>query len=92
VNALNIKKNGLASDEEINAINERVEKAIAESVKFSEESPWPNDDEVLKDVYVDQNYPFIVDHFRKSILGKYIACLWTAVASGAIMKMTRSWE
>ncbi len=57
----NIKKNGLASDEEINAINERVEKAVAESVKFAEESPWPNDDEVLKDVYVDQNYPFIVD-------------------------------
>ena len=22
---------------------------------------WPNDDEVYKDVYVDQNYPFIVD-------------------------------
>jgi pyruvate dehydrogenase E1 component alpha subunit len=57
----NIKKNGLASDEEINAINERVETAVAESVKFAEESPWPNDDEVLKDVYVDQNYPFIVD-------------------------------
>jgi len=63
INALldNIKKNGLANDEELNVINERVEKAVAESVKFAEESPWPNDDEVLKDVYVDQNYPFIVD-------------------------------
>jgi len=57
----NIKKDGQGTDEEINAINERVEKAVAESVKFAEESPWPNDDEVLKDVYVDQNYPFIVD-------------------------------
>ncbi|MDQ3682275.1 MAG: thiamine pyrophosphate-dependent enzyme, partial [Bacteroidota bacterium] len=57
----NIKKDGHGTDEEINAINERVEKAVAESVKFAEESPWPNDDEVLKDVYVDQNYPFIVD-------------------------------
>lgn len=56
-----IKKNGFATDEEINAINERVEKAVAESVKFAEESPWPNDDEVLKDVYMDQHYPFIVD-------------------------------
>lgn len=56
-----IKENKLASEEELNAINERVQKAVEESVKFAEESPWPADDEVLKDVYVDKNYPFIVD-------------------------------
>lgn len=56
-----IKENKIASEEEINAINERVDKAVEECVKFAEESPWPNDDEVLKDVYVDKNYPFIVD-------------------------------
>ncbi|MBS1654721.1 MAG: pyruvate dehydrogenase (acetyl-transferring) E1 component subunit alpha, partial [Bacteroidetes bacterium] len=56
-----ILDNKLATQEEIDAINARVEAAVAESVKFAEESPWPNDDEVLKDVYVDQNYPFIVD-------------------------------
>jgi pyruvate dehydrogenase E1 component alpha subunit len=53
--------NKLATEEEINQINERVNKAVEESVKFAEESPWPSDDEVLKDVYVDQNYPFITD-------------------------------
>jgi len=56
-----IKENNIASEEEINNINERVDKAVEECVKFAEESPWPNDDEVLKDVYVDKNYPFIVD-------------------------------
>jgi pyruvate dehydrogenase E1 component alpha subunit len=56
-----MKENKLASEEEINAINERVDKAVEECVKFAEESPWPNDDEVLKDVYVDKNYPFIID-------------------------------
>jgi pyruvate dehydrogenase E1 component alpha subunit len=56
-----IKENKIVPDEEINAINERVDKAVEECVKFAEESPWPNDDEVLKDVYVDTNYPFIVD-------------------------------
>ena len=56
-----IRENKIVPDEEINAINERVDKAVEESVKFAEESPWPNDDEVLKDVYVDTNYPFIVD-------------------------------
>jgi pyruvate dehydrogenase E1 component alpha subunit len=57
----NIKSNGFASEEEIAAINKRVEEAVTESVKFAEESPWPSDDEVLKDVYMDKNYPFIVD-------------------------------
>ena len=56
-----IKDNNFASEEEINSINKRVDEAVAESVRFAEESPWPNDDEVLKDVYVDKNYPFIID-------------------------------
>jgi pyruvate dehydrogenase E1 component alpha subunit len=56
-----MKQNGFASDEEIETINKRVDQAVEESVKFAEESPWPNDDEVLKDVYVDQNYPFITE-------------------------------
>ena len=56
-----IYENKYATEEEIKAIDERVQKAVNESVKFAEESPWPNDDEVLKDVYVDKNYPFIVD-------------------------------
>jgi pyruvate dehydrogenase E1 component alpha subunit len=51
----------LATQEEIDAINARVDAIVTESVKFAEESPWPDDSEVLKDVYVDQNYPFIVD-------------------------------
>jgi pyruvate dehydrogenase E1 component alpha subunit len=56
-----IYEHKLATEEEIKAINERVEAAVEESVKFAEESPWPDDNEVLKDIYVDQNYPFITD-------------------------------
>src|SRR5687767_6770278 len=56
-----IKEKGLVSEDEINAINHRVEEAVAESVRFAEESPWPNDDEVLKDIYVDKDYPYITD-------------------------------
>ena len=56
-----IKTNNFATQEEIDAINKRVNDQVAESVKFSEDSPWPPDDELLKDVYVDKNYPFIVD-------------------------------
>jgi pyruvate dehydrogenase E1 component alpha subunit len=56
-----ILENNFATKEEIDIINKRVDSIVDDSVKFAEESPWPDDSEVLKDVYVDQNYPFIVD-------------------------------
>ncbi len=56
-----IREKHYAAEEEIDAINRRVNDQVEEAVKFAEESPFPNDDEVLKDVYVDKNYPFIVD-------------------------------
>ncbi len=56
-----ILANGLGTQTDIDAINTRVDAIVTESVKFAEESPFPNDDEVLKDVYMDANYPFIVD-------------------------------
>jgi pyruvate dehydrogenase E1 component alpha subunit len=56
-----IYENKFASEDQIKNIDARVETTIAESVKFAEESPFPDDSEVLKDVYVDPNYPFIVD-------------------------------
>ena len=49
------------TEADIEVINERVRLEVEESVKFAEESPWPSDDELLKDVYVQQDYPFIMD-------------------------------
>lgn len=49
------------TEEEIEVINERVKAEVEESVQFAEESPWPSDDELLKDVYMQEDYPFIVD-------------------------------
>jgi len=46
---------------DIEAINERVKNQVQESVDFAEGSPWPSDDELLKDIYVQQDYPFITD-------------------------------
>jgi pyruvate dehydrogenase E1 component alpha subunit len=51
----------MASEKELTAIDKRVDDMVNASVKFAEESPWPDDSEVLKDIYMDQNYPFIVD-------------------------------
>jgi pyruvate dehydrogenase E1 component alpha subunit len=56
-----IKEKKFATEEQLSTINKEINDIVEESVRFAEESPWPNDDEVLKDIYVDQNYPFIVD-------------------------------
>ncbi|HMF71038.1 MAG TPA: thiamine pyrophosphate-dependent enzyme, partial [Flavitalea sp.] len=50
-----------ATEKEIAVIDKRVEDAVNQSVKFAEESPWPNDDEVHKDIYKQPDYPFILD-------------------------------
>ena len=49
------------SEADIEVINDRVKKEVEESVAFAEESPWPDDNELLKDVYIQEDYPFIVD-------------------------------
>jgi len=46
---------------EIEVIDERVKAEVEECVRFSEESPWPSNDELLKDVYIQEDYPFVVD-------------------------------
>ena len=56
-----ILENEFATQAELDAIDAKINAIVEESVKFAEESPWPNDDELLKDVYVDANYQFIVD-------------------------------
>ncbi len=49
------------SEADITAIQDRVKKEVEDSVTFSEESPWPDESELLKDVYIQEDYPFIHD-------------------------------
>ncbi len=56
-----ILQNKFATQADLDAIDYKINTLVEESVKFAEESPWPSDDEVLKDVYIDSNYEFIVD-------------------------------
>ena len=56
-----IVENKFATEEELKAIDDKISLIVEASVKFAEESPWPDDSELLKDVYIDSSYPFIVD-------------------------------
>ncbi len=52
---------GIATEEDLTAIEAKIKQQVEEAVKFSEESPWPDASEIFKDVYVQEDYPFIMD-------------------------------
>lgn len=54
-----ILENGVATQEELDAIDEKVKRVVEESVKFAEESPWPKPEEAFEDIYVQADYPFL---------------------------------
>lgn len=54
-----IKKKKYATDEEIQAIDERVKNLVAECEKFAEESPYPKKELMYDVVYEQENYPFL---------------------------------
>jgi len=56
-----ILENKFATADELKSIDDKIAGIVEASVKFAEESPWPDDSELLKDVYIDASYPFIVD-------------------------------
>ncbi len=56
-----ILDNKFGSEQDLEAIDKRVADKVTASVKFAEESPWPNDDEVYKDIVRQEDYPFIID-------------------------------
>ena len=49
-------ENTVATEEEIQTIDEEVENEIAEAVEFAESSPYPPLEEIVKDVYVEEDF------------------------------------
>jgi pyruvate dehydrogenase E1 component alpha subunit len=56
-----ILDNKLATAEDLEAIDKKVKEIVAESVQFAEESDFPDAKEAYTDVYVENDYPFIMD-------------------------------
>jgi pyruvate dehydrogenase E1 component subunit alpha len=50
-----------ASVDDLKSIDDKVKGQVAESVKFAEESNYPDPSEAYKDVYVQEDYPFITE-------------------------------
>jgi pyruvate dehydrogenase E1 component alpha subunit len=56
-----IRKNKWLSEKQIEAIQDEVADLVRESVTFAEESPLPPVEELYKDVYVQEDYPYVND-------------------------------
>lgn len=56
-----LRENNLATEEEIEAVNLFVKNTVDDCVNFAENSPWPDVSEVYKDIYTQEDYPFILD-------------------------------
>jgi len=54
-----IKKKKYATEAEIKEINTRIKQQVNECVEFAENSPFPDNSELYKDVYYQQNYPYL---------------------------------
>lgn len=59
--AATILKKKYATQADLDAISAKVDAEIEECQKFAEESPFPDDSELFKDIYAEENYPFLVE-------------------------------
>jgi pyruvate dehydrogenase E1 component alpha subunit len=57
-----IKENSWLTQKEIDEIDVWVKNEVEESVTFAENSPYPTPDELYKDVYMQSDYPYIVEY------------------------------
>jgi pyruvate dehydrogenase E1 component alpha subunit len=56
-----ILENKYATEQELEEIDNRIKAQVAECVEFAEKSPYPTADELYKDVYAQEDYPYIQD-------------------------------
>jgi pyruvate dehydrogenase E1 component alpha subunit len=54
-----ILKNKIASEEELKKIDTDIKEQVLGSVKFAEDSKFPDPSEALTDVYLQEDYPFV---------------------------------
>jgi pyruvate dehydrogenase E1 component alpha subunit len=61
VTRMKILEKKFATEQELEAIDKRIVATVEESVKFAEESKFPDPSEALKDIYAQKDYPYITD-------------------------------
>ena len=56
-----LKKNDWINDKEIEETEAKTKAIVEEAIKFADESPYPDPSELYKDVYTQNDYPYIIE-------------------------------
>ncbi len=56
-----ILKAGLASEADLEKIEQQIMETVADAVQFAEDSPYPDASEAYTDVYMQKDYPYIME-------------------------------
>jgi pyruvate dehydrogenase E1 component alpha subunit len=56
-----IRANKFATEKQLEAIQDKIKKQIEDAIKFAEESPLPQPEDMYNEIYAEPNYPFIKD-------------------------------
>src|SRR5688572_3665585 len=54
-----ILENKYATEEDLQAIDDKIKAQVQESVEFAENSPYPEPSELFTDIYVQKDYPYL---------------------------------
>lgn len=54
-----IRANKFATEKQLEAIQDKIKKQIEDAIKFAEESPLPQPEDMYNEIYAEPNYPFI---------------------------------
>ena len=57
-----IKENKFLTEKEIKEIQDWVKNEVKESIQFAEDSPLPEPEELYKDVYMQDDYPYVKEY------------------------------
>ena len=56
-----ILERDIATEDELTDIDQKIKGIVDEAVQFADESPYPPVEEAYKDVYMQQDYPFLME-------------------------------
>ena len=56
-----ILDNKILTEEKLAEIDKKVKQQVDDAVKFAEESPWPDGQKAFEDVYMQEDYPFVME-------------------------------
>jgi pyruvate dehydrogenase E1 component alpha subunit len=54
-----ITDNDIATDDDLNAIDDEIKQVVLDAIEFAENSPEPAPETIYEDIYVQKDYPFL---------------------------------